>query len=79
MATDDERRRAAEWLRGEVGTGRDWPGVERMAEALGVPGSHESGVEGRLLGRLAELIDPENDPGPRDLARAWGWANGTDR
>ena len=72
MATDNERRRAAEWLRGEAGTGRDWPGIERMAEALGVPGPREGGVEGRLLERLAELIDPSGDPdpGPRDLARA---------
>ena len=34
-----------------------------------------------LFSRLADLIEPEygSEPGPRALARAWGWTNDTDR
>lgn len=58
MISDSERRESAAWLRGEVGNGYHWPGLLRMAEAVGVPDPTGSGCEGRLLGRLADLIDP---------------------
>lgn len=58
VVTDDERRAAAEWLRGEIGSGYYWPGLSRMSEALGVPDPKGPGYTGRLLGRLADLIEP---------------------
>ena len=56
MATDDDRRSVAERLRGEVGCGSSWPGMERLGVILGVEGG--SGFPGRFLSRLADLIDP---------------------
>lgn len=58
MISDTERREAAAWLRGEIGSGYYWPGLLRMSEALGVPDPKRPGYTGRLLGRLADLIEP---------------------
>ena len=59
MATDDERRRVAERLRDEVGGGSSWPGIERLGLILGVEREPRTGWEGRILTRLADLIDPD--------------------
>ena len=58
MATNDERRRVAERLRDEVGGGSSWPGIERLGLILGVEREPRTGWEGRILTRLADLIDP---------------------
>ena len=58
MVTDDERRLVAERLRGEVGGGSSWPGIERLGLILGVEREPRTGWEGRILTRLADLIDP---------------------
>lgn len=70
MATDSERRKAAAWLRSEIGNGHHWPGALTIAEAIGVPDPTGSGWEGRLLGRLADLIEP---PYPDATASCKGW------
>ena len=88
MATDDERREAAEMLREksrkyarELSSSHTsinaYHGVREVL--YGTDGAPKSLCE--FFDRLADLIDPESDadPGPRDLARAWGWANGADR
>ncbi len=59
MISDEERREAAAWLRGEIGSGYYWPGLLRMSEAFGVPDPKGPGYTGRLLGRLADLIEPQ--------------------
>ena len=59
MATDDERRRVAERLRDEVGCGSSWPGLERLGLILGVKREPRTGWEGRILTRLADLIEPD--------------------
>lgn len=58
MISDEERREAAAWLRGEIGSGYYCPGSLRMSEAFGVPDPKGPGYTGRLLGRLADLIEP---------------------
>lgn len=77
MVTDDERRRVAARLR--MSDERDAAGFVDCLLAEVVRGREfcETPCEechARLLGELADLIDPDGtDPGPRDLARAWGW------
>ena len=80
MVTDDERRRVAAALRDYASFDcecedeeelsvdcADWG--ERVLNLLGC-----GGTEGECYAYLADLIDPdEEEPGPRDLARAWGW------
>ena len=61
MATEEERRAAAERLRAEIGWGMSWPGTQRLGVILGVEGMYETGWEGRFLGRLADLINPGCD------------------
>ena len=58
MATDDERREVAERLRDEVGCGSSWPGMERLGLILGIKREPRTGWEGRILTRLADLIEP---------------------
>ena len=58
MISDEERREVARRLRGEVGCGSSWPGMERLGVILGVEGG--SGFPGRFLSRLADLIDPSD-------------------
>ena len=85
MPTDDERREVVERLRSlEVPSRVDrmehpestaaW--YELLCEAVGGKKDPWFGVKA-LANRLADLIDPEDgaDPGPRDLASAWGWTN----
>lgn len=68
MVSDEERRKAAEWLRSEIGNGHHWPGALTIAEAIGVPDPTGSGWEGRLLGRLADLMEPgDMSQGRRDI------------
>ena len=68
MISDEERRAVAQRLRGNASQSMDWLvpwAVFNDAE------QHASEV---VVRRLADLIDPDGaDPGPRDLARAWGW------
>lgn len=87
MATDDERRRVAKEL-------RDFFPIDLVSEMTDVdcqlsmmvmgdefcPGNCLECFE-TVCERLADLIEPEDgtDPGPRDLARAWGWTNDADR
>ena len=58
MVTDDERREVAERLRDEVGCGSSWPGMERLGLILGIKREPRTGWEGRILTRLADLIEP---------------------
>ena len=67
MVSDDERRRVAERLRGEVGCGSSWPGMERLGVILGVEGG--PGFPRRFLSRLADLIDPDCEEGRYSVAR----------
>lgn len=83
MTTDDERREVAAKLRcfdflsamriglarGSVSTGT----LQVLGAIVGV--DMTSPIEcAQLFERLADLIEPDGaDPGPRDLARAWGW------
>ena len=72
--TDDERRRVAAALRAYDGKGADADTIgEIMAIIIGA-GDYEGWSWREVFARLADLIDPDGaDPGPRDLARAWGW------
>lgn len=74
MATDTERREAARRLR-ELRSG--WSSGEcyyTIIHALGLPDTSREDGGAALYARLADLIDPDGaDPGPRDLAGAWGW------
>lgn len=76
MATDDERRRVARILRGGYDVvsdayGRFW--LNGTLFGLNIMARSEEQIRDGLS-RLADLIDPDGaDPGPRDLARAWGW------
>ena len=63
MVSEDERREAAERLRDEVGYGSSWPGMERLGLILGVEREPRTGWEGRILTRLADIIDPECEEG----------------
>ena len=68
MVSDDERREAAERLRDEVGCGSSWPGMERLGLILGIKREPRTGWEGRILTRLADLIDPgDMSQGRRDI------------
>lgn len=74
--TDDKRREVAERLR--MSHDRDEVAFDcLLAEVVRGREFCETSCEhchGRLLDELADLIDPDGaDPGPRDLARAWGW------
>jgi len=82
MPTDDERRdvarRLREWtwksappecLLNQLVSGDDCPGTDDDQDTIDC---HQCEVIAAK--RLADLIDPDGaDPGPRDLARAWGW------
>ena len=78
--TDGERREAARRLR-EFTKDNQWPLTvggnsstirHAISDIVFGDKKYHSGVD--LLDRLADLIDPdEAEPGPRDLARAWGW------
>ena len=63
MATDEERRDAARYIRTAAGSGHYWPGVVGLAEIVGVEDTRWPGIEGRLLARLADLIEPTVDRG----------------
>ena len=83
MATDDERREVAERLRGGYDVvsdsgGRFW--LNGTLFGMDITARSEEKIRDGLS-RLADLIDPEggSDPGPRDLARAWGWTNDANR
>ena len=68
MVTDDERRAVAEGLRDEVGCGSSWPGMERLGLILGIKREPRTGLEGRILTRLADLIYPgDMSQGRRDI------------
>lgn len=83
MVTYDERRALAENLRYAA----DYPGrpIQYMEQFIGalreiIFSDVCSGADySEMFQRLADLIDPESDadPGPRDLASAWGWTNGS--
>ena len=61
MATDDERRRYVSWLRERAADGTSWPGIDNLAKEIGVEVYPRRGVEGRLLSRLADLIETGGD------------------
>ena len=80
MISDEERREVARRLRRikdtREGCGRDmccdlWSAIfDSDYRCTGLCDECEVAV----LDSLADLIDPDGaDPGPRDLARAWGW------
>lgn len=76
MATDDERRRVARKLREYA----SWDDEEDCLVDCAEWGESVLNLlrcgdtEGECYKALADLIDPDGaDPGPRDLARAWGW------
>lgn len=69
MVSDDERREVAERLRDEVGCGSSWPGIERLGLILGIKREPRTGWEGRILTRLADLIDPDCEDGRYSIAR----------
>lgn len=75
MISDDERREVARRLRDKKAEceERGYPWMcDDLILALGYDHDYEAGDE--IFDRLADLIDPDGaDPGPRDLARAWGW------
>lgn len=74
--TDEERREVAERMRGGYdvvsdGHGRFW--LNGTLFGMGITARSEEQIRDGLA-RLADLIEPDGaDPGPRDLARAWGW------
>lgn len=55
--SDDERRRCVAWLRERAEDENSWPGIDNLAEAIGVRIYPRLGMEGRLLSRLADLIE----------------------
>ena len=61
MITSEERRDAARYIRTAAGSGHYWPGVVGLAEIAGVEDTRWPGIEGRLLARLADLIEPTVD------------------
>lgn len=64
----EERREVARRLRERAGKR-----VLNLGELLWCIGC-DDGDDAVAWNRLAELIEPDGaDPGPRDLARAWGW------
>lgn len=69
MVSDDERREVAERLRDEVGCGSSWPGMERLGLIIGIKREPRTGWEGRILTRLADLIDPDCEEGRYSVAR----------
>ena len=82
MVSDDERREVAERLRSvarEVDRGGFSETIKHVK--LAVFEDLDRYRPNGTLDRLADLIDPEggSDPGPRDLARAWGRTNDADR
>ena len=78
MVTDDERREVAERLRELDYSDLQESLICAYLDALVIKG-YEDWIG--IAHRLADLIDPEggSDPGPRDLARAWGWTNDANR
>lgn len=68
MVTDDERREVASHMRVLAGTALVT--VPLLSEVINA----DLNCDANIWQRLAELIDPDGaDPGPRDLATAWGW------
>ena len=66
--TDDERREVAARLRNNASQDMGW----LIPWAAFNDAEHHSPEA--VVRRLADLIEPDGaDPGPRDLARAWGW------
>lgn len=57
MLTDEERRQCVAWLRERAEDENDWPGIDNLAGAVGVKVYPRHGMEGRLLSRLADLIE----------------------
>lgn len=87
MPTDDERREVAKEL-------REFTPIDLVTELSDVDCHLATMVMGdkfcqgnclecfeTVCERLADLIEPEDgsDPGPRDLAGAWGWTSDDDR
>lgn len=69
MPTDDERRDVARRLR-EREDELTYDSISLEKGLIDIVG--KDGCD--YVRRLADLIDPDGaDPGPRDLARAWGW------
>ena len=66
MIADSERREVARRLRDEVGSGSSWPGIERLGLILGIKREPRTGWEGRILTRLADLIEPSDHIGDSD-------------
>ena len=76
MPTDEERREVAPKLRGLEVCKFDGEFIDcgEVEDALGLVSDDGAWYEAEGVIRLADLIDPDGaDPGPRDLARAWGW------
>ena len=75
MVTDEERRWFARRLREPfdvLGQGR-YVALNGTLFGMQILASDESTLRAGIS-RLADLIDPDGaDPGPRDLAGAWGW------
>lgn len=75
MISDKERRKVAQKLREYASWDEDGElvGCTEFGEAvLNLLGCGDT--ERECFNALADLIDPDGaDPGPRDLARAWGW------
>lgn len=72
IVSDDERRAVAEDMRKMA--------FQRYPLTIPVLSCFiraEKSDPASLWNRLADLIDPADgsDPGPRDLASAWGWTN----
>ena len=72
--TDDERRRVAAELRKCRGGWSSGECYYTIIHELDMPDTSREDGGHALYGALADLIDPDGaDPGPRDLAGAWGW------
>lgn len=75
MASDEERREVARRLREPfdvLGQGR-YVALNGTLFGMQILASDERTLRAGIS-RLADLIDPDGaDPGPRDLAGAWGW------
>ena len=74
LPTDTERREVARKLRGLRSGWSSGECYYTIIHALGLPDTSREDGGAALYASLADLIDPDGtDPGPRDLAGAWGW------
>lgn len=73
MPTDNERRKIAKLLRERAGYEMGCVFKELYGDCNSA-GPTCGECNERAMRYVADLIDPDGaDPGPRDLARAWGW------